>query len=138
MFQKLLNIVFPNSESSFVYYILPIIFSLISILLIWIVFLFLSHIFKIKVEKWKEEKYTSSFSRRLAVSQKNLIQKTLTSFRIVFTLSVFFILLGHIFNIISSQINDNLNQFIPKNIKLWQSIANYSLKTSHPSCSMFF
>ena len=131
MFQKLLNIVFPNSESSFVYYILPIIFSLISILLIWIVFLFLSHIFKIKVEKWKEEKYTSSFSRRLAVSQKNLIQKTLTSFRIVFTLSVFFILLGHIFNIISSQINDNLNQFIPKNIKLWQSIANYSLKTSH-------
>jgi small-conductance mechanosensitive channel len=131
MFHKLLAVIFSNPESSFVYYILPVIFSLALIIFVWIFFLLSSQIFKKKIEKWKSDTELKSFSRRLAVSQYKLIEQTLTSFRIVLTVSIFLTLLDHIFHILSIQIKENISQFTIKNEKILLSVSSYCEKFSN-------
>ena len=126
MLEKILKIVFPNTESSFFYYIVPVIFSLLAIVAIWILFLSLSQLMKLKIEKWKETKYQKSLFRLLLITEKELIEKSLTALRIVLSLKVFLVLLSHTLGIISTELKLHLNSTTPNSDRIMSVLAQYS------------
>lgn len=126
MIESFLKIVDPNSESAFVYYIIPSTAAVVSIIFIWLVFLAIAKLLKLKGEKWQEPKYNSSFARRFIATQKSLIRKTLIALRYAFSVFILLNLTSHICEIFSSQLKDYYTHSTPKPDKIWDSIAAYA------------
>lgn len=126
MFDKFLKIVFPNSESSFVNYILPTIVSLASILLLWLLLISFAQFIKVKAEQWKQDKHTLSFGRRLVVSQKSFIRKSLTAFRRIISLYILILLASHILATFSKQLRTALISSTSQSVNMWATIAHYT------------
>ena len=130
MLEKFLKIVSPNSDSLFVYYILPALFSLAAVILIWILLLATARLLKIKVEIWKGHKYQGSFTRQLLVSQKSFLHKSLESIRYVLSFYILFLLASHTLEIFSTELKEPSVPILSQNEKIWTMIADYSHKSS--------
>ncbi len=126
MLNKFFYIVFPNSESSFIYYILPIIFSIVGILIIWVIFLSVAGFIKVKSEKWKQPQYRKSYTRNFVLIHKSLILKTLTAARRVTSLYILFMLISQILETFDTALSESSHN----SIRVWSTSANYTLALS--------